>query len=97
MLKNLVSLGRKPMKTVYIILSYYLSLGLVICFSLFLIIEGFIDPFGNLMIWVGLLILFIVPVLLRVFFDFALMMSSKNHEGYQGSSKKRKNNTESEE
>lgn len=90
MLKNLVSLGRKPMKTVYIILSYYVSLGLVICFSLFLIIEGFIDPFGNLMIWVGLLILFIVPVLLRVFFDFALMMSNKNHERYQSPLKKRK-------
>ncbi|MCP9767098.1 hypothetical protein EGI22_04195 [Lacihabitans sp. LS3-19] len=59
-------------------LTYYILLVLGISFSVFLILEGISDPFGEFFIIGGALSLILIPLLLKI--TFSLIFTQINHD-----------------
>lgn len=71
-MKNIFKLEPGLPATSILKTAYYFLLGLSVLCGLILIMEGLNDPFGEFLIFFGVLVLLIIPLGLRVLFGLLL-------------------------
>lgn len=68
--------GPPNIKIIYFI--YYLLQLFIVSISITMIIDGISDPFGDLVVLIGVICLIVLPVMCRVIFGFILTWLENN-------------------